>query len=366
MATLSDIGERELVRRINAISIEQSGHGLVLDDSVPIDGIASGGCFWATTDPGPIPCLVQVLEMGTYYHSGWLLAVKSLSDLAAMGCEPHGLLIAVEFPSTFLLEDFDEFFRGVIDCTKAHNTRLVGGNLKERSDRIHGVAFAMGSTSVHTALRRGKANPGDVLVIIDKSDMGAFWAGVAAFLNNYKCEYVHEEMLNELTTKALLPRAKIDGGRLLLEYVFPTFTMDTSDGLLSCLIELIEDNNIDIILNLDRSCFSESVVAVADACNADYRLWGIAWGNYHLLCTVSKEHMVELKKYCRDFTVIGKVTPGDGSIYLESDGSIRRILSDELLSGEQFVSDSFWKYGIDKYINLMMNTTIDQLLVYDD
>ena len=101
------IGERDLIRRISVIL-----GGLENDDSAVIDAgehylVASTDMLHQKTD---FPDIMNPWQMG------WMAVAVNLSDIAAMGAEPAGVLIAAGLPPEADQYFIDELFSGFGDC----------------------------------------------------------------------------------------------------------------------------------------------------------------------------------------------------------------------------------------------------------
>ncbi|HOV51797.1 MAG TPA: AIR synthase related protein, partial [Methanothrix sp.] len=83
------IGERELIRRISEIL-----GGVESDDCAVID---AGECYLvATTDM--LHRQTDFPDIMTPWQIGWMAVAVNLSDIAAMGAKPAGVLIAAGLP----------------------------------------------------------------------------------------------------------------------------------------------------------------------------------------------------------------------------------------------------------------------------
>src|SRR5947209_18726601 len=102
---LSELGElgllRELERRGLAREIvddvAQLGHGLVATQDALVEGVhfRLGWISWRDL--------------------GWRAAAVNLSDLAAAGADPHGLLVALATPGEIRVEDVLELYGGIAE-----------------------------------------------------------------------------------------------------------------------------------------------------------------------------------------------------------------------------------------------------------
>ena len=92
---------------------------------------------------------------------GWRAAMAALSDLAAMGADPLGVLIALGAPATWD-RDIDEVLHGVGDACAAAKVPIIGG------DTTRSPVLTLGITVLGSAtepMRRDGAQPGDWIYV---------------------------------------------------------------------------------------------------------------------------------------------------------------------------------------------------------
>jgi thiamine-monophosphate kinase len=356
------VGEWQLVQRLRKILDAVSEESLVLDDAAPLAIPTHSSTIWMTTDASPLPCFVEIIGLGSTYHSGWLAIAKSISDLAAVGAEPIALTLALELPAEWPVDRFDEFFLGAAECAKAHGTRIVGGNIKE-SRRPHVVSTAIGVSGPSGWLLRGKAPLGSVVYVLDAQEVGAFWAGVAtagpSFASGSSSNLAAVEYVRD---RAVKPRAQVQA-RAALRRFPPSFCMDSSDGILGCVTELAKISEASVVLNLSAHEMDERVQAIAAACQADPRVWALGWGSYHLVCASSAIDVTSTFAALRDIGVrpyvIGKIVEGQPEVLLALDGRTAPLANSALLRGEQFDKDSFGNAGYEGYAKLMRASRLE-------
>src|SRR5437763_819197 len=130
---LGDIGERHLIT--DHLVPRYGGLNINFGDDCAIAVDSPTGIVVATTDPAPEPVAWR-LGFSDYYHWGWLLAAINLSDIAAAGAGPVGLLSSLTLPMSLDLDEFYRLLDGIDDCCRAVGTHVIGGNLKEANDGV--------------------------------------------------------------------------------------------------------------------------------------------------------------------------------------------------------------------------------------
>jgi thiamine-monophosphate kinase len=162
--TLGGIGEAAALARIfprlPAASAALVGPG---DDAAVLD--APDGRFVVTTDMmihGPD----FRLAWSTAHDLGWKAAASNLSDVAAMGAVPTGLVVALAAPATTQVGFLEEFADGLRDgcVAMAPGCGVVGGDLSVSSTLTVAVT-AFGDLEDRNPVLRSGARVGDVIAV---------------------------------------------------------------------------------------------------------------------------------------------------------------------------------------------------------
>jgi thiamine-monophosphate kinase len=106
---------------------------------------------------------------GVHFRREWLTAEEigyravtaALSDLAAMGATPIGVLVSLQLPPPALTE-VDRLADGIGDAVRSVGTIILGGNMA-RGNSLGITTTVLGS--VYTPLTRAGARPGDLLYV---------------------------------------------------------------------------------------------------------------------------------------------------------------------------------------------------------
>lgn len=164
MTQLSQIGERQLLAELERRRLITA----VEHDAAQIGAVPTGETLVATQD-----ALVENvhfrLDWIDWRALGFRAAAVNLSDLAASGATPVGLLVTLAVPETTLTADVIAFYEGIAEA----GVPVVGGDTTSSEQVVISVT-ALGH-SVRVPGRAG-ARPGDVLVVT-----GPLGAAGAAF-----------------------------------------------------------------------------------------------------------------------------------------------------------------------------------------
>lgn len=239
----------------------------------------------ATTDPCPTP-LVASLGWDDLYYRGWLLATINLSDLAAAGADPVGLLVSYVLPGDLGVDQFERLVSGVDDCCVAHGTQVLGGNLGDGPD-VHLTATAIGRCPPGMRLSRKGARAGDVLLLVGTP--GYLWATALARRGYAQLPEAEADVLFE---RALQPRAQTRASHALARRGLVRAGLDLSDGLFAGVNILCDANGLGAVVDPAVS-LDPPVVEVCRQANVDPFELAQLWGDWSLLVAVDPSQVDE-------------------------------------------------------------------------
>src|SRR5438105_1183162 len=260
---LADIGElgllSELERRGLARRIE--------DDAARLeDG-------WVVTQDALVEGVHFRLDWISWLDLGFRAAAVNLSDLAASGAVPEGLLVTLAAPPATRVADIVELYEGIAEA----GIPVVGG------DTTRGDSLVLSVTAIGRSDRvpgRGGAEPGDLLVVT-----GPLGAAGAAFRRE---TYVR-------------PPIRLEEGRRLARHAHAL--MDLSDGLGRDAPRIAERSGCRLVIDLDA-------VPLAAGAEPDDLGFG---EDYELLAAVEESE---------GFAVIGRCEEGNGVTFLRGGSEV--------------------------------------------
>jgi thiamine-monophosphate kinase len=174
MRRVRDLGEFGLIDRIARLAGRASGPGVVLGigDDAAVLRVRRGEEIVVTTDSFVAGVHFR-LDQETPRTAGRRAAVGCLSDLAAMGARPLGLLLALAVPVRFPLATALDFVRGMLLEARRHEMPLVGGNVT-RASELSASLTGLGAVARGGALRRAGGRAGDRLFVTGTLGRSAF------------------------------------------------------------------------------------------------------------------------------------------------------------------------------------------------
>lgn len=168
---------------------------------------------------------------------GWVAAVSSLSDLAAVGADPIGVVVSASVPV-----DDEAHARGIAEgieyACRAHGVFVLGGDTNLSATTSLTVC-AVGLVPREYLLTRVGAAPGDAVFLSGP-------AGAGNALGLARISGLPDDAFPE---SAYRPTAELKMGRLLRG--FASCCMDTSDGVLATLDQLMRLNDTGFAVDCD-------------------------------------------------------------------------------------------------------------------
>jgi thiamine-monophosphate kinase len=258
MPRLSDVGELGLLAELERRGLV---HGIE-NDTAEIAGVV-------VTQDALVEGVHFRLDWITWRDLGFRAAAVNLSDLAAAGATPEGLVVSLGAPLETRLEDVLELYEGLVEP----GVPIVGG------DTTRAESIVVSVTAVGRSERvpgRGGARPGDLLVVT-----GPLGAAGAAFRRKTYAR----------------PPLRLEEGRRLGATAHAM--LDVSDGIARDAGHLAARSGCRAVIDLDR-------VPLAPGADVD----DLAFGeDYELLAAVEE---------AGGFPVIGRCGEGAGVLLIRN------------------------------------------------
>ncbi len=281
-------------------------------------GLADDAAVWTPPLGRDLVFTHDVLAAGVHYLPGdppgdvaWKLLAVNLSDLAAMGARPAGVLLGLAL-SAAEDDDWRRAFVAGLERALAHfGVALWGG------DTVGGVAAAvLGLTAIGTvapgkALARSGARPGDVLWA--SGSIGDAGLGLAIARGDAPAD-------RQLLARFRRPEPRLALGAALAGVA--TAAMDVSDGLLIDADRLAAASGIGIALALHLVPLSPALLARAGGDRAARLAAATAGDDYELLFTLPAGVDAAALAGRLPVTAIGRVIPGRGVTLSDKDGPV--------------------------------------------
>lgn len=322
---VSDIGEKELIKRIlkkssvNIISstfFDNLGIKSLNDDAALIN---FGDKYLVVTSDILFKSVHFPDEM-TPEQIGEKVVTVNVSDLAAMGSKPIGIIIATGLPREMLLDDFDRLIDGILKGCSKYEMMLIGGDTNE-ADELTISGTCLGIVGKDEVLMKDGASPGDIVAVTGPLGLAA--AGFETLFNpKIRLKDLKEDYKNLALKHALNPEAKSKEGILLGKSRFVTSATDITDGLASEIGELVNSSSrgIGITIYEEMIPVAGAVLEIAEKTCKNPLEFILYYGeDFELLLTVKKDALKKINSMVPLYK-IGKVTSSGKMIIVKSDG----------------------------------------------
>jgi thiamine-monophosphate kinase len=180
----------------------------------------------------------EEIKFGLYddpFLIGWMTVMVNMSDIAAVGASPIGLLISEVLPSNLSQEYISKLQEGIEAACRACNTFVLGGDISS-AEQLSLTGCAIGMLEGKKFLSRIGCMPGDIIYSTGKLGKG----------NGFALQKFNQLKDSVISYK---PVARLIEGKSLLEIA--NCCMDTSDGTISTLDQIMRLNNCGIKLDND-------------------------------------------------------------------------------------------------------------------
>jgi thiamine-monophosphate kinase len=249
---LSQVGELGLLAELERRGLAQA----IENDAAQVDGLV-------VTQDALVEGVHFRLDWMSWRELGWRAAAVNLSDLAASGADPRGLVVTLGAPPETAVADIVELYEGIGEAGVA----VVGG------DTVRAPQLVLSVTALGRSERvpgRGGAVPGDLLVVT-----GPLGAAGAAFRQQ----------------RYARPPLRLDEGKRLA--LTAHALLDVSDGIGADAAHIAERSGCRIVLDVDA-------IPLAPGATVD----DLAFGeDYELLAAVPEGG---------GFAVVGRCEEGEG------------------------------------------------------
>lgn len=353
---LSALGERRILTNviIPRLALQKVGADAIGDDCAEFPTPPLGHSLLVTTDPCPLPIAFDLGDRD-YWHYGWFTILINVSDLAAMGATPSGIVVSAVMPEDMQVADFRRYLDGLVDAADEWDCPILGGNIKD-GPGFTSTATAFGAAPTQSIMRRTGAQAGDKVCVV--GNMGLFWAAVLSQTSSAELA-VSGSTRRTLEQALLRPVARLREGRILARSGLVTACMDASDGVGGCLSELAVKNGLDVVIDQDALVADEAVVEVASALFIDPRKLMLSWGNWELVLTVNPwaaETLLQLADEHRfPVSIIGTMKAGAGSVLLSTGNGLRQLTN---FASERFTGTSYFTHGLRSYMQWLLDAPL--------
>jgi len=315
--TETGLGERDIIGQLTK-KFHQSRPRLPLgfDDDVSVYPMTRGQ--WLVLKTDSLVGSTDIPPGMTLAEAARKAVVATVSDFAAKGVQPSGLLISLALRPPVRSSMVNELARGLYDASREYHCAVIGGDTGESKDLvIDCIGFGFANPS--RILRRDRAKPGDIIAVT--GNFGMSNAGLRILLSNNK---VLSRRFPRLVRSAIRPVARLGMGLKLADSMMVNSSMDSSDGLAWSLHEIARLSRVSMIVeNVPVSPDVETFAEEQELSPEELALYG--GEEYELVVTIPKQNFPMVKRRVHSLIRIGRVEKGQGDVLLEQRGKMRKI-----------------------------------------
>lgn len=241
----------------------------------------------------------------------WKLLAVNLSDLAAKGAEPLGVLMGCGLGADPAWDD--AFVHGLGDALAAFTVPLLGGDtvrMPAGAPRALGLT-AIGRAPPAGAPARSGARAGDLLVVTGAIGDAGLGLAIAAGHRPGPAALVHAYRR---------PRAHLGEGQALAPHVHAM--ADVSDGLLIDAARMADASGLAVAIDLDAVPLSADAVACAGDGRATRLAAATAGDDYVLLAAIPAEAVDAARRAVPALAIVGRFAGGAGISLHDAAGAV--------------------------------------------
>lgn len=189
-----------------------------------------------------IDTISEEIKFGLYddpFLIGWMTVMVNMSDIAAVGAMPLGIVISEAFTNSIGQDYISEIQKGIEEACKVCNTFVLGGDISG-ADQLSLTGCAIGTLDGSKFLSRVGCKPGDFIYSTGNLGRG----------NGFALQKINRAKEGFINYK---PVARLVEGRSLVGIA--NCCMDTSDGMISTFDQIMRLNNCGIELENDWEKF---------------------------------------------------------------------------------------------------------------
>lgn len=275
---VSDLGEFGLIDRLAAAVGGSHPESLIV-------GIGDDAAAWRLGDSVALATTDTLVEgvhfppgLAPWRDLGWKALAVNVSDIAAMGGTPQFALVTLALPPETPVEDVDELYAGIRECSGEYGVAVVGGDVVRAPQAVISMAV-LGHAEVDEngqpqLLRRDAARAGYVIAVT--GSLGDSSAGLQRLKDGAPAD--------DLLVRAhLRPRPPVAAGRQAAHIGVPC-AIDVSDGLLQDLGHICDLCGLGAVVRAEavplsgelRGAFPADALSLACTGGEDYHLVLIA------------------------------------------------------------------------------------------
>ncbi len=324
--TIQSIGRKGLLEELSEFKGKaQDSTVLGLGDDAAVLKESDGSLTLLTTDT-----FVEGVDFDPSYtpftHFGYKVISASISDIYAMNGTPTSVMVNLALPNRLSVQMVKDLYSGIDSACKKHNVEVVGGDLTGNHNHMVISVSVYGKVDQEKITYRKGANIGDAICIT--GDVGGAIAGLRILMREKKFWEQHgsdaiQPDLQDykfVVQRQLMPEARKDViEELDKNNIIPSSMIDVTQGIINELTEICTSSKLGAYLYQATLPIAIETRHVADEMEEDVDRYALFGGeDLELLFTLSEKQVEILIEHFKDFTVIGRMTPADEGLLMQT------------------------------------------------
>ncbi len=299
------LGEREAIRILTKSYGLNDRLPLGFDDDVAAFPLSSRK--WAVLKTDMLVGSTDIPPGMTLTEAARKSVVATVSDFAAKGIRPLGLMISLGLPVPVKSSTVKQIASGLSEGAKEYRCNIIGGDTGQSKDLVIDCV-GLGLAAPQEIVRRDGARPGDVVAVT--GEFGKSAGGLRILLTRRKDQ---ARRFPQLVKSVLHPVARLEEGVKLAKTRSVNSSIDSSDGLAWSLHEIARLSGVSICLeNIPIAPEVEAFARAESVTASDLALYG--GEEYEIVVTIDRDKYARVKRKVPSLIRIGQVRAGSAEV----------------------------------------------------
>ena len=266
MSSAKQLGERKIIKLILENLDQMPNMPLPFGDDA--SAVNLGNDKLAVINMDMLVKKTDVPEGMSIWQAARKAAVMNISDLAAKGAKPVGLLASIGVPEDLSKNEIQQIAKGLNSGTREYGAYVLGGDTNQAPDLIISC-MASGECNKNNLLKRNGADQGDYVAVT--GCFGKTAAGLKILMEKLSVPKSQQTLVDSV----LMPTARVKEGIALAKSGAVTASIDSSDGLAWSLHELSRASKVGFLIdNLPIASQAEKFAQNQGLDSSDLALYG--------------------------------------------------------------------------------------------
>lgn len=257
---------------------------------------------------------------------GWRCLAVNVSDIAAMGGQPLGAIVALLLPPSLDVAFIEALYDGMQAMATAYGCPVIGGNISQRTDTLSVTITVLGEAPQSRSVLRSGAEAGDEVWVT--GHLGGGKAGLEVLLDPAMPDNLPAD---EVLARYRRPRPRLQEAQYLRQHGGLHSLLDISDGLSSDLRHICEASGVGARLHAAHIPIAPQTRQIALARGVEPLDYALHGGEDFELCLTAPAGRIEAlqdilqQQFDCPLTRVGEVQSGSGVTLLGPDGTQRPL-----------------------------------------